>query len=190
MTSPEKLDLTCLSGLRNGAKASEALHRVADHMCQCPPDARTAEKLPPEPAQTALRALLLAAAAPPEEPAREAVLADVLEAGVADEGVATALADAALARRADLRAAAATVHAAGVAKAHLVDFDWRASITVASDTAVAMERPVVTVALRVSTGADSSSSTRDLLFEAGKEDLDALIAKLENASAAISDLRA
>ena len=188
MDSEEKLDLTCLSGLRNGGKASEALHRVADYMCQCPPDARTAEKLPPEPALGALRRLLLAAAAPAEEPERESLLADVLEAGLTEESVATALCDAALARRADLRKAAGTVHAAGVAKAHLVDFDWRASITVASDMAVAMERPVVSVALKVSTGA--GDSTKGVLFEAGKEDLDKLIAKLENAAAAISDLRA
>lgn len=188
MATTEKLDLTCLSGLTDGAKASEALHRVADYLCECPPSARTTERLPPEPARAALRALVLAAAAPPAEPAREAVLADVLEAGVGAADVATALADAALARRPDVRAAAATVRAAGVAQARLVDFDWRAAVTVASDTAVALERPVVTVALRVAAGADSAP--RDLLFEAGSDDLDAIIAKLEQAEAAISDLRA
>jgi len=188
MEGEDKLDLSCLSGLKNGGKAAEALHRVADYMCQCPPDARTTEKLPPEPALTALRKLILAAAAPAEEPTHEALLADVIEAGLTTESVATALVDAALARRAELRHAAGSVHAAGVAKAHLVDFDWRASITVASDMAVAMEKPVVTVALKVSTGA--GDTTKDILFEAGKEDLDKLIAKLENASAAISDLRA
>ena len=182
------LDLGCLSGLRSGAKASEALHCVADWMCEFPPSERAVAKLPPEPALGALRSLLLAAAAPAAEPEREALLADILEGGVSNADAATALADAALARRADLRQAAAGARAAGIAKAHLVDFDWRAAITVASDTAVAMERPVVTVALRVTTGA--GSNTRDVLFEAGKEDLDQLIAKLEDASAAITELRA
>ena len=145
--SSSKLDLSCLSGVKNSSKASEALHCVADWLCQCPPDPRTTQRLPPEPAFTALKALVLAAAAPASEPEREALLADVLEAGLTNADVATALADAALARRADVRKTAAGERAASISKAHLVDFDWRAAITVASDTAVAMERPVVTVAL-------------------------------------------
>jgi hypothetical protein len=142
--------------------------------------------LPREPVLGSLRALLRQTAAPASAPptARETITKACAGAGIAED-VAGALADACLARRDDVRSAAGAALAAGVARAQLVDYDFRACVTVASDKAVVMNRPSVTVGLTLRRGGVDSN----VVFEADDRELDSLIAQLERAEAAISELK-
>ncbi len=71
------------------------------------------------------------------------------------------------------------------ARATLLDIDWEAHVVVASDVAVASEIPRLSLALRVG---NADGTTKDISVELSKDELDKLIAQLEKADAAITDL--
>lgn len=183
--------LETLRSLKSAEMATEAVHRVADDMCRVPRSAASGKgALPREPMLGALRGLVayVAREADAACPERDAVL-ELCEAAVGNADIAAALTDAAFARRGDVRAAAGGERAAGVSGAQLVDFDWRAAVTVASDKAVSMSKPSVSVGLTLCENSGASQKTRNIVFEADGEELDGLIAQLEKASNAIAALK-
>ena len=199
-----QLNLESLGAFRSGEMATEAIHRVADELCHIPrSEASGKGALPREPMLGALRRLLLYVAAEPAErcPEKEEVSALVSQ-DIEDEEVADALVCGAFARREDVRAAAGGAMAAGVSGAQLLDFDWRASVTVASDKAVSMTKPTVTLGLTLcenngvagpanAKGKQSQQQLRvkNIVFEANDADLDMLIQQLEKASNAVAALK-
>ena len=183
--------LETLRALKSAEMATEAVHRVADEMCRIPRSAASGKAaLPREPMLGALRGLVAYVAREVDAacPDRDAVLG-LCEAAVGDAAIAAALTDAAFARRGDVRAAAGGECAAGVSGAQLVDFDWRAAVTVASDKAVSMDKASVSVGLTLCENSGATQKTRNIVFEADAEELDGLIAQLEKASNAIAALK-
>lgn len=183
--------LETLRTLKSAEMATEAVHRVADDMCRIPRSAESGKSaLPREPMLGALRGLVAHVARESDAacPERDAVL-EMCVAAVGDAEIAAALTDAAFARRGDVRAAAGGECAAGVSGAQLVDFDWRAAVTVASDKAAAMSKASVSVGLTLCENSGASQKTRNIVFETDGEELDGLIAQLEKASNAIAALK-
>lgn len=183
--------LETLRSLKSPEMATEAVHRVADEMCRIPRSAASGKSaLPREPMLGALRGLVAYVARECDAacPARDDVLA-LCESAIGSAEIAAALTDAAFARRGDVRAAAGGECAAGVSGAQLVDFDWRAAVTVASDKAAAMSKASVSVGLTLCENGGASQKTRNIVFEADGEELDGLIAQLEKAASAIAALK-
>ena len=188
--------LETLRALKSAGMATEAVHRVADEMCRVPRSAASGkEALPREPMLGALRGLLahVAREGGAGRPQRADVLA-LCAGAVGSSDVAAALVDAAFARRDDIRAAAGAECAAGVSGAQLVDFDWRAAVTVASDKAAGMSKASVSVGLTLAENSGAAQrqqqqQQRNIVFEADGAELDSLIQQLEKAANAIAALK-
>eukprot|EP00727_Mastigamoeba_balamuthi_P001938 m51a1_g11741 hypothetical protein (203) ;mRNA; f:150465-151212 len=188
--APSERSLASLAGLSAvlpRPDACAALHAAADSLCASGalgprPGAAS------DPETDALRELLTCAAGSPRPPSRSALEAAIgRAAGTAGpQGAAQALAEAALARRDDVRAAAAA-GAASVSGARLVDFDWRVRMCVAGDRCSQLSRPVTLVNLRLDR-VGSAAGKNDVRFEVDAKGLEALISQVEHALSAVEEL--
>lgn len=99
---------------------------------------------------------------------------------------AEAFADALYARYADARHALALRTTSKLARAHLSDVDWKVNVTVASDRLSGLRQPLLLLQLSVRR---EDGATEPLLLELPPAELDALLASLAPAHAAVQQLR-